>query len=122
MVQQKKPINIRVGKNIQLAREEHHFTQEQLSERLGVTPNHMSAIERGVSGVSLELLEKLCEVLGVSSDSILFGQEGAGGAGRGLDPYLEDFVQRCSKIMENMEILDKRLEQALRSGQAELKK
>ena len=35
----------------------------------------MSAIERGVSGISLESLEKLCRLLGVSADRILFGVE-----------------------------------------------
>ena len=35
----------------------------------------MSAFERGVSGISLESLEKLCRLLGVSADRILFGVE-----------------------------------------------
>ncbi len=74
-VRDKKPINVRVGANIQKLREEQHYTQEELSEKLGVTPNHLSAIERGVSGISLELLEKLCQVLLVTSDHILFGYE-----------------------------------------------
>ena len=58
-LQAKKPINVRVGGNIQQLREERHYTQEELSEKIGVTPNHLSDIERGVSGISLELLEKL---------------------------------------------------------------
>ncbi len=73
-MKEKKPINIRVGTNIQRLREERHYTQEGLSEKIGVTPNHLSAIERGVSGISLELLEKLCEVLSVTADHILFGR------------------------------------------------
>lgn len=75
MVQKKKEINVRIGSNIQRLREEKHFTQEVLSEIIGVTPNHLSAIERGVSGVSLELLEKLCLSLRVTSDQILFGHK-----------------------------------------------
>ena len=47
--------------------------QGTLSELLDITPNHLSAIERGVSGISLETLQRLCLLLGVSADRILFG-------------------------------------------------
>jgi DNA-binding XRE family transcriptional regulator len=43
----KKTINIEIGANIQAARERAGYTQEELSEVLNITPNHMSAIERG---------------------------------------------------------------------------
>lgn len=69
----KKDINIEIGANIQTARERAGYTQERLSEILNITPNHMSAIERGASGISLESLQKLCRILGVSADFIIFG-------------------------------------------------
>jgi transcriptional regulator with XRE-family HTH domain len=37
----------------------------------------MSAIERGVSGATLSQLQKLCEILNVSADQLLFGTEQA---------------------------------------------
>ncbi len=70
----KKDINIEIGANIQAARERAGYTQERLSEVLGLSPNHMSAIERGVSGVSLETLRKICCLLCVSADYIIFGE------------------------------------------------
>ena len=73
----KKAINVHIGTNIQIARERASYTQEKLSELIGLTPNHLSAIERGVSGASLEVLEQLCLLLGVSADFLLFGQCGA---------------------------------------------
>ena len=45
-------INIEIGGNIQVAREQAGYTQDTLSEMLGMTPNHLSAIERGASGIS----------------------------------------------------------------------
>lgn len=69
----KKDINIEIGTNIQRARERAGYTQEKLSEILSITPNHMSAIERGASGVSLEALRKICRLLGVSADYVIFG-------------------------------------------------
>ena len=68
-MREKKEINIAVGNHIQLVREEAGYTQELLD----ITPNHLSAIERGVSGISLETLQRLCLLLGVSADRILFG-------------------------------------------------
>ena len=73
-MREKKAINIQIGANIQTARERANYTQEELSELLGLTPNHLSAIERGVSGISLDALQKLCRLLGISADTLLFGE------------------------------------------------
>lgn len=75
----KKDINTQIGANIQAAREAAHYTQEKLSELLGITPNHLSAIERGASGISLETLQKLCRLLPISADYILFGNASSDG-------------------------------------------
>ena len=72
-MREKKTINTEIGKNIQAARDRAGYTQEALSELMGMTPNHLSAIERGASGISLESLQKLCRILGVSSDQLIFG-------------------------------------------------
>lgn len=71
----KKQINVEIGANIQAAREKAGYTQEKLSELIGVSPNHMSAIERGVSAVSLDALRTICGLFAVSADSIIFGRE-----------------------------------------------
>lgn len=71
----KKEINIHIGEQVRLAREEGHLTQEQLAERIEVSPQYISDLERGVVGISLTTLKRLCIALGISSDRILFGQE-----------------------------------------------
>ncbi len=71
----KKEINIQVGEQIKLARERTKITQEQFAERIDVSPQFVSDLERGVVGVSIATLKKICTVLGVSSDQILFGLE-----------------------------------------------
>ncbi len=70
----KKDVNIKIGTNIQAARERAGYTQERLSEILNLSPNHLSAIERGVSSVSLDALRKICRLFGISADYILFGE------------------------------------------------
>ncbi|MBE6677935.1 MAG: helix-turn-helix transcriptional regulator [Ruminococcaceae bacterium] len=72
----KKDINIEIGANIQTAREQAGYTQERLAEILDLSPNHISAIERGVSAVSLDALKKICVLFGISSDVIIFGNNG----------------------------------------------
>lgn len=69
----KKQINIEIGEQIKLAREHAKLTQEQLAERIDVSPQFVSDLERGVVGISLATLKRTCVVLGVSSDQILFG-------------------------------------------------
>ena len=65
-MRKRKEINVQIGANIQVARERAGLTQDKLSELIGVTPNHISAIERGIYGISLENLQKICVLLNVS--------------------------------------------------------
>lgn len=71
-MREKKAINIQIGRQVKLAREKSKLTQEQLAEKLECSPQYLSDLERGVVGISVTLLKKLCIVLDVSSDSILF--------------------------------------------------
>lgn len=71
----KKEINIQIGEQVRMARERARVTQETLVERAEVSPQYISDMERGVVGVSLTTLRKLCRILNVSSDQLLFGTE-----------------------------------------------
>ena len=69
----KKQINIEIGEQVKIARENLKMTQEQFAERIEVSPQYISDLERGVVGISIPTLKRACTVLGVSSDWILFG-------------------------------------------------
>ena len=71
----KKEINIQIGERIKLSREDRGITQEQLAEAIEVSPQYISDLERGVVGVSIPTLKRLCVHLGVSSDRILFDRK-----------------------------------------------
>lgn len=71
-MRRKKEINIQIGEQIKSAREKSGLTQEQFAELIDKTPQFISDLERGVSGISIETLRLICEKLCVSSDSILF--------------------------------------------------
>lgn len=70
----KKPLNVEIGKRIRLAREQSGLTREKLAERIDVTPRFVADFERGSVGISVPNLKKICEVLHVSSDFILWGK------------------------------------------------
>ena len=70
----KKQINVEIGESVKAVREERGMTQEQLAERIDVSVQFVSDLERGVTGVSLATLKNICTVLGVSSDRILFNK------------------------------------------------
>lgn len=71
-MREKKQINIEIGERIKNAREQRKITQEKLAERVEVSPQYISDLERGVVGVSVSTLKNICLALDVTSDSLLF--------------------------------------------------
>ena len=47
------------GKNLKFYRKAKKLSQEQLSEKVDISIKHLSSIERGLTSVSSDLLEKL---------------------------------------------------------------
>lgn len=72
---EKKPINIEIGKNIRTYREKASYTRERFAELIGVTPRFIADAETGFVGVSITNLKRMCELLGVSSDRLIWGTE-----------------------------------------------
>ena len=60
-----------VGERIQIAREERCMTQRELAEAVGCTPQHISAIERGVKTPTLETFVAIANALRVPADVLL---------------------------------------------------
>lgn len=71
----RKEENIQIGEQVKLAREMAKLTQEELAEHVGVTPQYISDLERGVVGIAIPTLKRMCTALSASSDRILFGSE-----------------------------------------------
>ena len=74
-MREKKEINIQIGEQVRIARELAKQTQEALAEKIEVSPQYISDLERGVVGIALPTLKNLCKTLGVASDQILFGTQ-----------------------------------------------
>ena len=69
-------VDMGLGERIKLKREELGLTQLQLAQALGVTPQHISAIEQEKRLPSISSLAKFAEELGVNIDYLVTGKEG----------------------------------------------
>ncbi|MBA7670533.1 hypothetical protein ES703_78679 [subsurface metagenome] len=65
-----------LGERIRKRRNVLKITQQELAKSLGMTPQHISAIEQGKRTPSLAFLAKAAEELGVSIDYLVAGKEG----------------------------------------------
>ena len=63
-----------IGKRISYKRKALGFTQEQLAEKMDVSIQMISNLERGNKAIKIENLIKLSNILQVSTDYILTGQ------------------------------------------------
>lgn len=75
-------------RRIRKAREDLGYTREKFAELLDVSVSYMAEVERGRTGISVKMLMKICNVLGLSADYVLFGNE------RGEDALLQDRIKR----------------------------
>lgn len=62
-----------IGNRIQEIRKRKGLTQEQLAERVNISPHYLSALERGVYNIKLELLVNILNTLDCSADEVFQG-------------------------------------------------
>lgn len=60
---------------IRKAREDLGYTREKFAEKLDVSVSYLAELERGRTGISVKMLIKVCNVLGLSADYVLFGAD-----------------------------------------------
>jgi len=64
-----------IGKRIRERRQTLKATEQEVADAIGVTRQHISAIEQGKAFPSLSSLAKLAEELGVTIDYLVTGKE-----------------------------------------------
>ncbi len=90
---------------IRKAREDMGYTREQFAEKLDVSVSYLAELERGRTGISVKMLVKVCNVLGLSADYVLFGSE------RIEDEMRLDAIHRINE--KYLPLLDNMIEQLL---------
>lgn len=84
---------IMIGKRIKEKRKQAGLTQEQLSEKIGVTVGYVSQCERGISKINLEKLSEIADILGADLSYFVTGST------PGSELYLRDeFYKKYEKL------------------------
>jgi transcriptional regulator with XRE-family HTH domain len=74
------PLRVRLGQTVRELRSSAGYSQEGFAARIKVHRTFMGTIERGMTNVSLETLERLAKGLGMSVWELMRLSERAGGA------------------------------------------
>lgn len=67
--------NIEVGARIRELREGQNYTRERLAEKIDISAKFLYEIEMGKKGFSADTLCKMSQVLSVSCDYIMLGED-----------------------------------------------
>ena len=59
-----------IGCRIKEIRKQKKIPQEKLAEMIGISPNYMSALERGAYNIKLELLVQIIDCLDITADDL----------------------------------------------------
>ena len=66
---------INIGRFIAVRRKRANLTQLQLADRLGITDKAVSKWERGITMPDTSIMLELCDILGISVNELLSGEE-----------------------------------------------
>lgn len=63
-------MNKLLGERIKVLRNAKGFTQEEVSEQIGISRQKYARIENGVNSITLDILSKIADILGVTVGDI----------------------------------------------------
>ena len=75
-MKEKRELYVQIGLRIKKAREAAGLTQDRLAELIEMGSKNVSAIERGLAGISVPALKRICETLSISSDALIMDEPG----------------------------------------------
>ena len=82
-----------IGRRIKEIRKQKKIPQEKLAEMIGITPNYMSALERGLYNIKLELLVQIIDCLDITADDLF------------RDVIKNGYVNHTSRLSDEIEKL-----------------
>jgi transcriptional regulator with XRE-family HTH domain len=62
--------NKRTGRNLKELREKRGWLQGEAAEKLGISRSHLSTVENGKRGMSLQLIKKIIDVYNVTFEDL----------------------------------------------------
>ena len=94
-LQEKRPIMAFKDAFVRL-RKQRGWTQQHLSERIGISVGQVKKYEKGDSSPTLPILERICVAFGISADELVFAG-GHGVASKKLEP---DLLSRFEQVAD----------------------
>ena len=82
-----------IGRRIKEIRKQKKIPQEKLAEMIGISPNYMSALERGAYNIKLELLVQIIDCLDITADDLF------------RDVIKNGYVNRTSRLSDEIATL-----------------
>ena len=82
-----------IGRRIKEIRKQKKIPQEKLAEMIGISPNYMSALERGAYNIKLDLLVQIIDCLDITADDLF------------RDVIKNGYVNRTSRLADEIESL-----------------
>ncbi|KAK44906.1 DNA-binding protein [Caballeronia jiangsuensis] len=93
---EKKPLDPwlreRLAKNLRSAREDQALSQEALSDKCGFHRSYISQVERGVTNITIDNVQRIAEALGLDPQMLL--------SPAALAPKTQSSLERSSKSSE----------------------
>lgn len=93
----------KIGKFIAECRKEKALTQMQLAEKLGITDKAISKWERGISLPDSSIMLELCDILGISVNELLSGEEIC------MENYNKELEDKLIEVLKEKEQKDRHL-------------
>lgn len=96
MKSEEKVLRKNIGKKIKLARSKAEYTQEQLAEKLSLSPRYISQLERGIAFGSATTIINVCKALNINSDFLfhdLINNKTPISDNIADDKFLEDYMK-----------------------------
>ena len=82
-----------IGRRIKEIRKQKKIPQEKLAEMIGISPNYMSALERGSYNIKLDLLVQIIDCRDITADDLF------------RDVIKNGYVNRTSHLTDEIEKL-----------------
>lgn len=86
---------MKVHERLKVMRHLKDWTQEEMAEKLGYSPNGYTKVERGETDITVGKLEKIAETLGISLSKLLDLDEG----------NVFNFAEHCNYGVHNVVVL-----------------
>ena len=93
-----------IGERIKILREKTQMNQKQFAELIGIKTQYLSNVEKGLNGITIDKLIKICNITGATSDYIIFGTNSisAHQIQKNFSKYTNDEIYLAFEIIRNI--------------------